>query len=240
MDARDDERVAGATLKERIEGRGRELFDPIDAAYEKGEIDAAEWHRRIGAIIGPAYLAATDPRGQSGSASTPTEWEQARRFIFAAVNRDGTFLDVGCASGHLMECAAAWLAEDGYRIEPYGLDILPELAELARRRLPHWADRIFVGNALDWAPEGRFDFVRTGLEYVPAPLRSRLVRHLLDAVVAPGGRLIIGAHSEVAGTPPKLEAEVARWGFVVAGRVEVPHAQDYRVVRRAFWIDEQA
>jgi hypothetical protein len=110
------ERVAGATLRERTVGRGWELFEPIDAAYERGDIDAAEWHRRIGAIIGPAYLTATDPRGQSGSSSTAAEWEAARRFIFAAVNRDGTFLDVGCANGHLMECAVAWLAEESTQV----------------------------------------------------------------------------------------------------------------------------
>lgn len=233
----DDERVAGSTLKERTIGQGWELLVPIDLAYERGEIDAAEWHRRVGAIIGPAYLAATDPRAQSGSPSTPAEWEQARRFIFAAVNRSGTFLDVGCASGHLMECAAAWLAKDGYRIEPYGLDILPELAALARQRLPGWADRIATGNALDWVPDQPFDFVRTGLEYVPGRLRPRLIHHLLKATVAPRGRLIIGAHSEVVGTSPKLEAEVAGWGFRVAGHVEVPHSRDHRVARRAFWID---
>ena len=70
------------------------------------------------------------------------DWERARRFIFAAVNRDGTFLDVGCANGHLMECAVTWLAEAGVSIEPYGLEILPDVAALARQRLPHWADRI--------------------------------------------------------------------------------------------------
>jgi SAM-dependent methyltransferase len=231
-----DERVAGATLKERIVGRGWELLEPIEAAFERGEIDQPEWHRRVGAIIGPAYLAATDPRGQSGSSNTPAEWDAARRFIFAAIDRDGAFLDVGCANGHLMECAARWLAEDGYRIEPYGLEILPELAALARRRLPEWAARIFVGNAIEWVPPQRFDFVRTGLEYVPNRLRPQLVRHLLEAMVAPGGRLVIGAHTELRDTPPQLEAEVASWGFRVSGRAEVPHAQDYRVVRRAFWI----
>jgi len=235
-----EQREAGATLKERTVGRGWQLFEPIDAAYERGEIDAAEWHRRIGAIIGPAYLAAANPRGQSGSSSTPAEWEHARRFIFVAVNRDGTFLDVGCANGHLMECAVGWLAERGYHIEPYGLEILTELAALARQRLPQWADRIAVGNAIDWIPERRFDFVRTGLEYVPRRLRHELVRHLLDATVAPAGRLIIGAHSEVAGSEPQLQAEVAGWGFRVAGAVEVPHAQDDRVVRRAFWLETSA
>ncbi len=80
--------------------------------------------------------------------------------------------------------------------------------------------------------------MRTGLEYVPRRLRPELVRQLLDAMVAPGGRLIIGAHSEVAGSEPQLQAEVAGWGpSSIAGAVEVPHAQDNRVVRRAFWLE---
>ena len=61
---------------------------------------------------------------------------------------------------------------------------------MARQRLPHWADRIAIGNAIDWTPERRFDLVRTGLEYVPRGLRPELLRHLFDATVAPGGRLI--------------------------------------------------
>jgi hypothetical protein len=44
-----------------------------------------------------------------------------------------------------MESVAAWCAERGLAIEPYGVDISPALAELARRRLPQWADRIWVG-----------------------------------------------------------------------------------------------
>ena len=61
-----EERVGGSTLNERILGRGWELIRPIEAAYQRGDIDATEWHARIGAIIGPAYASATDPRAQSG------------------------------------------------------------------------------------------------------------------------------------------------------------------------------
>jgi SAM-dependent methyltransferase len=235
-----EERIGGATLNERILGRGWGLIQPIEAAFERGDIDAAEWHTRIGAIIGPAYLSATDPRAQSGFSGSAEDWESARRFMFDAINRDGSFLDVGCANGHLMECAVRWLAEDGVSIQPYGREILPEVALLARRRLPHWADRIAVGNALDWMPGRSFDFVRTGLEYVPASLRSQLVMHLLQDVVAPGGRLIVGAHSEPAGSPPHLHSEVANWGFTIAGAAEVLHARDHRVVRRAFWLDKRS
>jgi len=45
----------------------------------------------------------------------------------------------------------------------FGLDISEKLAELARQRLPHWRNRIFVGNALFWEPPARFDLVRTEL-----------------------------------------------------------------------------
>jgi SAM-dependent methyltransferase len=236
--ATQEERGGGSTLKERILGRGWQLIQRIEAAFERGEIDATEWHARIGAIIGTAYLSGTDARAQSGFSGSSEDWESARRFLFAAVDRDGTFLDVGCANGYLMECAVQWLAQDGIRIEPYGLEILPDLAALARRRLPHWADRIAVGNALDWIADRRFDFVRTGLEYAPAPMQSRFIGHLLEDVVAPGGRLIIGAFSEPGGSQPHLRAAVASWGFEVAGAAEVPHAKDHRVVRRAFWLNK--
>ena len=89
----------------------------------------------------------------------------------------------------------AWLPQTGDRIEPYGLEIVRELASLARQRLPYWADRVATGNALEWIPERPFDFVRTGLEYVPVRLRPELVRHLSEAAVGPAGRLIIGAHN---------------------------------------------
>jgi trans-aconitate methyltransferase len=183
----------------------------------------------------PAYLAGDNPRSQSGHSGDEARWEEARRLIVEAIDRDGTFLDVGCASGHLMETVQAWAAQDGRAVEPYGLDISPELADLARSRLPHWADRIWVGNALHWKPPRRFDFVRAGLEYVPPPRRPDLVRHLLDDACELGGRLILGVRNELRDADP-IEHEVAAWGFGIAGRAERPHS-DPRIVRRAFWID---
>jgi hypothetical protein len=70
MSSPEDERVAGATLKERTVGRRWQLFEPIDAAYERGDIDAAEWHRRMGAIIGAhTELAGSDPQLEAEVAS---------------------------------------------------------------------------------------------------------------------------------------------------------------------------
>ena len=125
-------------------------------------------------------------------------------------------------------------------IEPYGLDISPELADLARRRWAQWADRVYVGNAINWQPPMRFDFVRTGLEYVPIRRQRDLVERLLHEVVAPGGRLIIGAFKgerDETRAEPSQEELVARCGFTIAGRSERPHYCDDYLVYRVFWID---
>ncbi len=98
------------------------------------------------------YLAGTNPQQQSGFGRDARDWERFRRAVVAPVDRDGSFLDIGCANGLLMESAVAWAREGGYRVEPSGLEISEKLAALARRRLPQWRDRIFVGNALFWEP----------------------------------------------------------------------------------------
>lgn len=64
-------------------------------------------------------------------------------------------------------------------------------------------------------PPLRYDFVRTGLEYVPFALRPAYLQHLLDQVVAPGGRLIVGVHNLAKNDP--LAQDLARWGHQVAG-----------------------
>jgi SAM-dependent methyltransferase len=137
------------------------------------------------------YLAGANPREQSGFGRDERDWERFRRPIVAAIDADGSFLDIGCANGLLMESVVAWAREDGHVVEPYGLDISEKLADLARRRLPQWRERILVGNALCWEPPARFDFVRTELVYVPDTLRRQYTERLLDRVVAPGGRLIL-------------------------------------------------
>lgn len=207
----------------------------IDAAYKRREIDDEGWHRAMAELVVPAYLAGDNPRAQSGHGGDEARWEQARRLLVDAIDRDGTFLDVGCANGLLMESVRSWAADDGLSIEPYGLDISPELAALARSRLPHWADRIFAGNVLHWQPPRRFDFVRTGLDCVPRRRRRELIEGLLARVVAPAGRLIVGVFNEEREARPS-EQQVAAWGFEIAGRTERPHRDD-RIAYRAFWLE---
>ena len=182
-----------------------------------------------------AYLAGTNPRQQSGFGRDERDWERFRRSVVAPIDADGTFLDIGCASGLLMESVAAWAREDGHHVEPYGLDISEKLAALARRRLPHWRDRIYVGNALDWEPPMRFDYVRTELVYVPDTLRRRYAERLLERVVAPGGRLIVcsyGSSRPEGARAEPLAEEIRGWGLPIHRVDEVTSPEHGFVITR--------
>ena len=204
-------------------------IERVDALLAKGEIDEEGWHREMAAIVVPAYLGAETPWEQSGKSGGADDWEYARSHVVHAFDRDGTFLDVGCANGYLMETAARW---SRFAIEPYGVDIAPELAELARRRLPHWADRIWVGNALTWEPPRRFSFVRAWLEYVPKHRR----RELLERLLAFCDRLIVGVFNEHESERTTEEA-LRSWGFRIAGRSERAHRRNLGMEYRVLWID---
>jgi trans-aconitate methyltransferase len=179
-----------------------------------------DWPEHVRDLLEAAYLAGDNPRAQSGFGGDEEYWRVARGVIADAVDRSGSFLDVGCASGHLMECLAEWCAARGRKIEPFGIDILPSMVDLARARLPRWADRIVVGDARSWEPARRFDFVRTELVYAPVGEERALVDHLLEAVVAPGGRLVVCSYGSRTLPDPRAEdltERLAGWGHAVAG-----------------------
>lgn len=201
------QRVAG-----RMSADGRRGADEFAAAHARGEIDDTEWFAAMAAIFADAYPRAPGSRGASGFGGDEARWELARRPIADAVERPGSFLDVGCAAGDLLESLVRW---SPHALEPFGLELVPELAALARRRFPASADRIFVGNALDWTPPRRFDYVRTELVYVPPPRQEQLVHRLLAEVVAPDGRLIVCGYgsprSRIVAQPVRLL--LRSWGL---------------------------
>lgn len=182
------------------------------------------------------YLAGINPRQQSGFGRDQPDWERYRRVVTAPIDRDGTFLDVGCANGFLMESLVAWAAEDGHVIEPFGVEISPKLAELARTRLPQWKDRIFTGNALTWIPPFTFDFVRTEMVYVPEHLRRTYAERLLEEVVAPRGCLIVcsyGSSRPEGNRAEVLVDELRDWGLSVTDIHDVVSPEHGFVITRA-------
>lgn len=187
------------------------------------------WFAANKALLETAYLAGVEPWQQSGfglhSPRTYARWEAVRRPVADAMVKDGAFLDVGCANGFLLECVLRWTAERGRRIDPFGLDVSEKLVALARARLPGDAHQLYVGNAWDWAPPRRFDYVRTELVYVPEPLQGAYVERLLAEYLAPGGRLLAAQY--LGGTTSAAEPPIDRFledlGHTVAD------------VKRGFW-----
>lgn len=173
-----------------------------------------------------SYLAAATPEGGSGFGGTAAEWAEARGVLVEALDPARTsvrFLDHGCANGHLAVSMVTWAAERGVILDPYGVDLAPELVDRARGDHPAYASHFFVGDALTWVhPAGeRFDVVHVLLDVVPPSLHAQLLAHQLDHVVAPGGRLVVSEY----GDPPSsrsAQAQVERAGFRVAGRTRQP------------------
>lgn len=191
-------------------------------------VDDATWVRDNVRVLEEHYLRAPTPEGQSGKLGDPALWEISRRLVVRAVHHDGTFLDVGCANGLLMESVHRWAGEDGLRLEPYGVDASARLVDLAGTRLPQWRDRLYVGDALMWIPPRRFDFVHTMVDLVPPARRAEWLRRMLVEFVAPGGRLIVRDYE---GIGERLRG----WGLPVSGITVQPRGD--RPPQEAAWID---
>jgi SAM-dependent methyltransferase len=208
---------------------------------------ADEYYERVRVLLEDAYVSADergDVFGGSGSTGDMTSWEGKRRVIARAFDRPGNWLDVGCANGLLMETLAAWVAESGHRIEPYGLELSNRIAERARKRLPHWATRIWTGNVMKFEPPIRFDYVTALADAVPIQSRGALVMRLARLYLKPGGRLILSCDRPggfLLGKPA-LEAESAAEilraeGFEMVDEAEVRDPVTGAAKVRVAWVD---
>jgi hypothetical protein len=162
-----------------------------------------------------------------------------RRMLASAFDRDGTWLDIGCANGLLMETLTRWTAEKGVRIEPYGLDLSARIVEAARARLPQWADRIFAGNVMSWEPPMRFDYATVIADAVPASARGALLARLESKFRNSTGRLIFSIYIPRAPEPPAenppASVVLRRFGYRVAGETEARIDGELKI--STAWID---
>lgn len=81
----------------------REVAD-LDDRLDRGEIDDQTWFDAICELVTPAYLAAQTPWSGSGKSGTAKDWGSSRSHIAHSIDRPGSFLDVGCANGYMLEC----------------------------------------------------------------------------------------------------------------------------------------
>ncbi len=197
--------------------RAYHFVEEQQRALDEGAITEAQWFEIHSEFFTRHYLATDDPRAQSGHSGDEANYRYSRMMVLEAIHRAGTFLDVGCANGYLMESLHRWLQGSGLAVEFYGLDISAGLLALAKQRLPHWQNRFFLGNALYWTPPLQFDFVYLmGIEFVPVARQAEFIDHLLTHCVKEGGRLIFGPTTEER-DQHAMEEMFKAWGHVPAG-----------------------
>lgn len=178
------------------------------------------WFAEIRHILQSAYIVAPTPWEQSGKGGTFEDWVRLRIPISECVTRSGTFLDIGCANGFLLECLLSWTWLKGLDLIPYGLDYAPKLVEMAQERLPTFKEHIFLGNCWDWQPPRRFTYVRTEAVYVPNNLRAAYLNRLLSDFLEDDGLLLVTHYRGSSGedlTRDWLDEDLRAEGFNVVG-----------------------
>ena len=98
------------------------------------------------------------------------------------IDKDGDFLDVGCANGLLAADVAEWADKRGFRVVPHGIDLGPRLIELARERLPEYAGNFSVADAWTWKPDRQWTFAYSLLDLSPEELWCEWIGRLLSWV----------------------------------------------------------
>ncbi len=180
-----------------------------------------EWFSALKQELESAYIQHDEPWKQSGFSGPEDRWTAVRKPIADCIDKSGSFLDIGCANGYLLECIMKWAGERGITVTPFGIDLSEKLIKLAQERLPDYINNLFVGNGWDWTPPEKFDFVRTELVYVPDSLQKQYIERIIDFYLAESGKLLIALYRSRS-TPvdtPWDDVKVKDWGFEITGQV---------------------
>jgi SAM-dependent methyltransferase len=189
-----------------------------------------EYSARIIGWLEDSYVAADergDVCGGSGSSGDMVRWRARHQPIASAFNRDGTWLDIGCANGLLMATLPDWVAEKGHTVQAYGLDLSARIAERARIRYPRFTDRIWTGDVMSFEPPNRFDFV-TALSDAVAPNRcAAMVERIARLYLKKSGRVILSCYGPGGFiTATKASADDPRRFVVEAGMRAAGYAEN--------------
>jgi SAM-dependent methyltransferase len=152
------------------------------------------WFSNLKDTLEGAYLSSDEPWKQSGFSGPLERWIACRKPIADCIDSSGSFLDIGCANGYLLESVLEWTKQRGISIVPYGIDLSQRLVELAQERLPEYRNNICVGNGLLWNPPRRFDYVRTELCYVPEEFQKKFVIRVVDEFLPENGKLLFAEY----------------------------------------------
>jgi SAM-dependent methyltransferase len=182
----------------------------------------ADWDAQTKDALEAAYVAAgAGPRGAGSSSASEGEWRAKRQHLTIPMDAHGSWLEVGCANGHLLATLPSWTAERGVTVTAHGLELLPPVAALARSLHLELADRIWTGSVMSWQSPMRFRFVTATTDVVPPTGLRALISKLLADVVAPGGRLILSAYANVGEPKPALFEDLELVGHPADGVIHI-------------------
>lgn len=137
------------------------------------------------------YIDTPQPIGYGATISAPHMHAHALELLFDFVTKEGArILDVGCGSGYLTACLARLADENA---KTYGIDVVPELVELARTNFAKGdqdlidSGRVVLKHGNGWQglpQEGPFDAIHVGAAAETLP------RELLMQLKV-GGRMVV-------------------------------------------------
>lgn len=212
----------------------------VNASLNNNEISKDEWYEINKVYFTKLYLSHDNPRGQSGHGGDEYHYAFSHLPIVEAVYKNGTFLDVGCANGHLCEMVHKWASAIGFDLQVFGVDISEGLIELAKNRLPQWCEHFFIGNSFFWKPKQKFDYIHVGgLGQVPEDNELMFFDHLMENYLVDGGRMILGPYwcnsedSRYKGIKKLLDSGISPNGYI-----EKTHYKNPNRLRKAVWFDK--
>lgn len=181
-----------------------------DATFQK-------WFDNLKVTLENAYLQHSEPWKQSGFSGPEERWIECRKPIADCILKSGSFLDIGCANGYLLECVMSWNEERRITIIPYGLDLSHKLVNLAKSRIPEFKSHFFIGNGWTWNPPIKFDYVRTELIYVPEHLQKKYINRLLNEFLEDDGQLFVAEYRSRKDISNEMwvDNRLTNWGFGV-------------------------
>ena len=132
-------------------------------------------------------------------------WEDGRKFIASAIDRDGTILDYGSANGFLLRSLQEW---SSHKLDPYGYDIDAKAIQFARTLFPKLSDHFLTR---DDFKDGKkfpdsFDFVYWNVWDNYEPKSQTIFDDLLKTTKH---RLIVGFYADKNENLKKIERMIS-------------------------------
>lgn len=212
----------------------------VNAALEHNEITMEQWYEINKVYFTNLYLSQDNPRAQSGHSGNEFHYIYSHMQILDAIYKNGTFCDIGCANGHLMEMVHQWATGFGFDLQMFGVDISEGLIEFAQTRLPQWHDNFFVGNAHFWKPENKFDYIHMRAETVESPhvdAKYIIFTHYMGNYLNDGGRLIIGPYWYK--NEDNILQQILNWGISPTGYSEKTDYRKSNKMKKVMWFEKE-